>query len=57
MMIVVLPVDGAGLFGFGRGAMVAVAALLLHVLFGLVIGGVYDVLGKLDRASTAIHSR
>jgi hypothetical protein len=57
IMIVVMPVDGAGRFGFGRGTMVAVTTLLLHVLFGLVMGGVYGVLGKLDRASTATHSR
>jgi len=57
MMIVVMPVEGAGLFGFGRGTMVAGATLLLHILFGLVMGGVYDALGKLDKASTAIHSR
>lgn len=57
MMIVVMPMAGAGLFGLGRGTKVAVATLLLHVLFGLVIGSAYGFFDKLDKASTATHSR
>jgi hypothetical protein len=57
MMVVVMPIAGAGLFGLGLGMNVAVVTLLLHVLFGLVMGGVYDLLTKLDKASTATHSR
>ena len=45
MMIVVMPVAGAGMFGLGLGMMTPVATLLLHVVFGLVLGGVYGLLG------------
>jgi uncharacterized membrane protein YagU involved in acid resistance len=56
MMIVMMPMAGDGLFGLGLGMMAPVATLLLHVLFGLVLGGVYGLLaGK--QASTAGYSR
>ncbi len=43
MMIVMMPIAGAGLFGFGLGigAMAAVMALVLHIVFGAVLGVVY----------------
>jgi hypothetical protein len=56
MMFVVMPMAGAGLFGRGLGAMVPVATLLFHVLFGLVLGAVYRLLGG-KRASPAGYSR
>lgn len=46
MMVAVMPMMGAGLFGMNlpSGMMVPVATLMLHVIFGLVLGLVYDKL-------------
>jgi len=43
MMVVVLPMMGAGLFGLSMqsGMMVPIATLMLHVIFGFVLGLVY----------------
>lgn len=40
MMLVVMPMVGAGLFGLGMpsGVMVPVATLILHLIFGAVLG-------------------
>ena len=46
MMVIVMPLAGNGLFGLGLGGIATpVAALVLHVVFGLVLGAVY---GHLD---------
>jgi uncharacterized membrane protein YagU involved in acid resistance len=45
MMVVVMPMAGAGLFGLDLGTMVPVMTLALHVVFGVVLGGIYGVLG------------
>ena len=46
MMVVVMPMMGAGLFGLSMpsGMLVPVATLMLHIIFGAVLGFVY---GKL----------
>ncbi|MDZ7661565.1 DUF6789 family protein [Thiohalophilus sp.] len=46
MMVAVMPMMGAGLFGVAMpsGMMVPVATLVLHVIFGLVLGLVYNKL-------------
>lgn len=46
MMIVVMPMMGAGLLGMklASGMMVPVATLMLHVIFGAVLGFVHDKL-------------
>ena len=41
MMIAVMPMAGAGLFGLNFGMMAPVMTLVLHVIFGAVLGGVY----------------
>jgi uncharacterized membrane protein YagU involved in acid resistance len=56
MMIVMMPMAGAGLFGIGLGMMTPVATLVLHVVFGLVLAGVYGLLGG-DQTSTVGYSR
>jgi uncharacterized membrane protein YagU involved in acid resistance len=43
MMLVVMPMVGAGSFGLGLGMMAPVATLVLHVVFGLVLGGIYGL--------------
>ena len=41
MMIVVMPMAGAGLFGMNIGMMAPVMTLVLHIIFGIVMGAVY----------------
>jgi uncharacterized membrane protein YagU involved in acid resistance len=56
MMIVMMPMAGGGLFGLGLSMMTPVATLVLHIVFGLVLGGVYSLLGG-EKASVAGYSR
>jgi hypothetical protein len=44
MMIAVMPMAGAGLFGMTFGIMAPIMTLLLHIVFGAVLGGVYGML-------------
>lgn len=48
MMIIVMPMAGAGAFGIGIGMAAPVATLILHLVYGAVLGGVY---GKLEADS------
>lgn len=41
MMIAVMPMAGAGLFGAHFGMMAPVMTLVLHIIFGAVLGAVY----------------
>jgi hypothetical protein len=41
MMIIVMPMAGAGLFGMQLGMMAPIMTLVLHLVFGAVLGGVY----------------
>lgn len=41
MMVIFFPYVGAGLFGMGLGAMVPVATLVLHLIFGAVMGATF----------------
>lgn len=41
MMIVVMPMAGAGLFGMNFGMAAPVMTLLLHIIFGATLGAVY----------------
>ena len=41
MMIAVMPMAGAGPFGLKFGPMAPVMTLVLHAIFGAVLGGVY----------------
>ena len=41
MMIVVLPMAGAGFFGAHLGPMAAIMTLVLHLVYGAVLGGTY----------------
>ena len=46
MMVVLMPAVGAGLFGVMLGMSVAVGTLLMHWVYGSVLGSIY---GALDR--------
>jgi hypothetical protein len=41
MMIIVMPITGAGMFGLSLGPSVPVAILMLHLIFGATLGIVY----------------
>lgn len=43
MMVFVMPMAGAGLFGLALGPMAPVATLMLHIVYGAVLGSVYSV--------------
>jgi len=45
MMVLVMPMAGAGLFGLRLGLMAPVMTLLLHLVYGAVLGFVSDRLG------------
>jgi hypothetical protein len=42
MMILVMPMAGAGLFGMNLGIMAPIMTLVLHIVFGAVLGAVYQ---------------
>ena len=44
MMVIVMPMAGAGFFGIGLGMVAPVMTLVLHVIFGAVLGGTYAAL-------------
>lgn len=41
MMVLIMPMAGAGFFGLGLGVMAPVMTLVLHVIFGAVLGTVF----------------
>ncbi|MEJ1991377.1 MAG: hypothetical protein P8X50_06565 [Maritimibacter sp.] len=43
MMIMVMPMAGAGVFGMAFGIMAPMMTLVLHIIFGAVLGVVYQV--------------
>lgn len=46
MMIALMPMMGAGFFAMNMGMMAMVATLVLHVIFGAVLGFAYNKLGS-----------
>lgn len=50
MMIAVMPMAGAGFFGLGLGILAPVLTLMLHVIYGFVLGVTY---GAMLRAQPA----
>lgn len=55
MMVVVMPMAGAGFFGMGLGMMAPVMTLMLHVIFGGVLGGTYGALRGHSRHPVPAH--
>jgi hypothetical protein len=45
MMVIAMPMAGAGLFGMSMGVMAPVMTLALHVVWGAVLGWVFGLLG------------
>lgn len=46
MMIMIMPMAGAGLFGMAFGIMAPMMTLVLHIIFGAVLGAVYQMQSK-----------
>lgn len=46
MMMMVMPMAGAGLFGMAFGVMAPMMTLVLHIVFGAVLGAVYKAQNK-----------
>lgn len=44
MMIVVMPIAGAGLFALSLGIGATIMTLLLHIVFGAVLGAVFKAI-------------
>lgn len=44
MMLAMMPMAGAGFFGLQLGIMAPVMTLMMHMVFGAVLGGVYAML-------------
>lgn len=44
MMVMVMPMAGAGLFGLRMGPMIPVMTAMLHMIFGAVLGASYGTL-------------
>ncbi len=55
MMLVLMPLAGAGLFGMNMGIMAAVMTLILHLIFGAVLGWTYGRLMRRDPAVAAVR--
>ena len=56
MMVVFMPLAGAGLFALGRGTInVALMALVMHLVFGSALGKLYDMTGGFDAARSGRH--
>lgn len=53
MMVIPMPMAGAGLFGLNLGIGAPVATLVLHVIFGAVLGGTYRRLVSRKAANQA----
>lgn len=56
MMVAVMPMAGAGFFGMNLGMATPVMTLMLHVIYGVVLGGVYAALRGREHARQSAHS-
>jgi len=53
MMIAIMPMAGAGLFGLNMGLMAPIMTFILHAIFGAVLGAVFH---SLQQASVSSQS-
>src|SRR5262249_44151595 len=56
MMIVLMPMAGAGLFGLHLGVRAPIATLVLHWIYGAVLGGIYGAWAHQEHAQPT-HAR
>lgn len=52
MMVVVMPMAGAGFFALNIGLMATIMTLVVHVIFGAVLGGTFGALVSRKSATT-----
>lgn len=55
MMVMLMPMAGAGFFGINMGWMAPMMTLVLHVIFGAVLGWTYQRLTTSTRSPVAVH--
>lgn len=55
MMVAIMPMAGAGLFGMKLGMAAPIMTLMLHVIFGAVLGGVHAA--QQNPESGLLHAR
>jgi hypothetical protein len=55
MMLVLMPMAGAGFFAMNMGIMAAVMTLVLHLIFGAVLGWTFDRFSASRHAPSAAH--
>lgn len=53
MMVAIMPMAGAGIFGINIGIMAAVMTLVLHILYGIIVGLVFDKLAGAPETAPA----
>ena len=53
MMLIPMPMAGAGLFAMKMGMMAPVMTLLLHLIWGAVLGATYGALGRSTATANA----
>lgn len=56
MMLMLMPMAGAGLFGMGMGIMAPLVTLVLHLIFGAVLGATYGRLVRDSESMTGAHA-
>jgi hypothetical protein len=56
MMVAVMPMAGAGFFGMNLGMAAPVMTLMLHIIYGAVLGGVYAALQGWEHGLKPAHS-
>lgn len=55
MMVAVMPMAGAGLFGMKLGMAAPIMTFMLHVVFGAVLGSVYAALPRQEQGLQSAH--
>ena len=56
MMVMLMPMAGAGLFGMALGMMAPLMTLMLHLIFGAVLGWTYGRLLRDDTHGNPAHA-
>jgi hypothetical protein len=56
MMVLLMPMAGAGLFGMALGVMAPIMTLMLHLIFGAVLGWVYGRSVRREETPSGVHA-
>jgi uncharacterized membrane protein YagU involved in acid resistance len=55
MMLIPMPMAGAGLFGLNLGIAAPIATFILHVIYGAVLGGVYGLMAGHEEGAPVLR--